>query len=251
MRNIVIHLAYDGTNYLGWQKTNLDPIQPSIEYTLQTALEKILQHPTPLQAASRTDRGVHAEGQIVNFMLHNDSLVLSRLQHSLNCLLPDDIRALSIREAPITFHPTLDTKKKQYLYRIYCGDVLPPLFRHTHWHVVLPLDHEKLFLAADILTGEHDFRAFRNMRKGLDENDTIRTVTEIVVENPKEHIVEIKVSATNFLYKMCRNIIGTMIYVAAGKTTLETLKKLLADGSRPDAGVCAPAHGLTLYKVFY
>ncbi len=251
MRNIVIHLAYDGTRYLGWQKTNLDSVQPSIEYTLQTTLEKILQRPAPLQAASRTDRGVHAEGQIVNFFLENDLLGLKRLQRSLNGLLPDDIRVLSIREVPLHFHPTLDARKKQYLYRIYNGEVLPPLLRFTHWHVLLPIDFDKLELAAKAIIGKHDFTAFRNMRKGIDSDDTWRTVTDITIDKTDKDILEIKVSANNFLYKMCRNIIGTLIYVAAGKISLETLAQLVHGGARPGAGITAPAHGLTLYKVYY
>jgi len=250
MRNVVVTVAYDGTNYLGWQKTNLDTTQPSIEYLLQTTLEQIVQHPTPLQAASRTDRGVHAEDQVVNFFVENEALDLDRLQHSLNCLLPPDIRVLTIQDAPKTFHATVDTKKKQYLYRIYKGPVLLPALRFTHWHILLPLDLEKMHIAANILIGEHDFIAFRNMRKGIDYNDTVRTVIDIQIEE-KGAVLEIKVTANNFLYKMCRNIIGTMVYVAAGKLSPGSVATLLQGGKRADAGITAPAHGLTLHKVYY
>ena len=119
MRNIKLTIAYDGGNYLGWQKTS---IGLSIEETLQITLEQIFQHPIVLQAASRTDAGVHADGQVVNFFTDKTKLSLDKLTFSLNKLLPKDIAILSIEEMAETFHPTLDCKGKEYWYQV-CYDL--------------------------------------------------------------------------------------------------------------------------------
>lgn len=250
-QNIVMRVAYDGTRYLGWQKTNLDHVQPSVEFVLQTTVEQILQHPVELQAASRTDRGVHAEGQVCNFMTPKDDLDLGKLLHGLNSLLPADIRILSLDHADPHFHATLDAKAKQYVYRMYTGPIMLPFLRYTHWHVPDALDRERMQTAAHIMLGEHDFIALKNHRKGADYNDTVRTVYSIDIFDKEPNVLEIKVSANNFLYKMCRNIVGTLVYVAQGKISPGTLVNILSGGSRADAGITAPAHGLALHKVFY
>lgn len=249
--NVMMTLAYDGTRYLGWQKTNLDPVQPSVEYIVQSTLEEILQHPTPIQAASRTDRGVHAEGQVINFICTKESLDLAKLHHSLNCLLPADIRVLSSAFAEPDFHATISAKAKQYIYRIYTGETLLPWLRFTHWHMPEPLDRERMTMAAHIMLGEHDFIALRNHRKGNDYNDTVRTVYSIDFEDTVPDQLAIKVTANNFLYKMCRNIVGTLVYVGQGKISPGTVANLLTGGVRADAGITAPALGLALQKVFY
>lgn len=248
-------IAYDGTRFLGWQKTNLDMLQPSVEYVVQSTLEQILQHPVPVQAASRTDRGVHAEGQVINFIVQKEELDqevnLNKLQHSLNCLLPDDIRVLTTELAEPTFHATIAAKAKQYIYRIYTGPVLLPALRFTHWHVPEVLDKEKMLIGSHILLGEHDFIALRNHRKGNDYNDTVRTLYSISIDEKDPHILEIRITGNNFLYKMCRNIVGTLVYVGQGKISPGTLVHILTGGIRADAGITAPAHGLALHKVFY
>ncbi len=244
-------LAYDGTRYLGWQKTNFDPAQPSVEYTIQSVLEQILQHPVPIQAASRTDRGVHAEGQVINCVIQDATLDLEKLHRGLNSLLPDDIRILSCTKAEETFHATLATKAKQYIYRIYTGPTLLPALRFTHWHMPDTLDREKMATGAHILLGEHNFIAFRNHRKGKEYNDTVRTIFSIDLHDATANVLEIKITANNFLYKMCRNIVGTLVYVAQGKISPGTLATILANGKRADAGITAPACGLCLHKVFY
>lgn len=248
-------LAYDGTRFLGWQKTNLDPLQPSVEYVLQNCLEQILQHPVPVQAASRTDRGVHAEGQVINFIAQKETpepeKYIEKFQHSLNCLLPPDIRCLATEIAEPTFHATVDTKAKQYIYRIYTGPVLLPALRFTHWHMPEALDREKMLTGAHLLLGEHDFIALRNHRKGNDYNDTVRTIYSIDFADTDASTLEIRITGNNFLYKMCRNIVGTLVYIGQGKISAGTLANILINGARADAGITAPAHGLTLHKVFY
>ena len=163
MRNIVLTIAYDGTRYFGWQKTKDGP---SIEEELEHAVQKIVQHPTALQGASRTDRGVHANGQVVNFLCAKD-VELYALQYSINALLPDDIRVLAIDEKALSFHPTLDASSKIYYYNIATAKVLHPLLRFTHWHYPCTPDIVSMEKAARALIGKKDFSSLRNDRKGL------------------------------------------------------------------------------------
>ena len=251
MDNIVLTVAYDGTDFFGWQKTNFDFKKfPSIEEALEQVLGQILGQPIALQAASRTDRGVHAMGQVVNFFTTNPS-DLKRLQYSLNALLPSTIRVMCIEHAQKAFHPTLDAVKKEYHYRVAYGKTLFPFQRYTHWHYPKPLDLDAMKQAAKLFVGKHDFRAFRNFRKGLEPDDTVREVIDIRIQEHDDEIVHIEMQANNFLYKMARNIAGTLVYVGAHKMSLADCQRLLKEGKRPDAGVCAPSHGLTLYKVYY
>jgi tRNA pseudouridine38-40 synthase len=253
MTNIILTIAYDGTRFVGWQKTNLDPIKwPSIEYELEHALEPLLGHVPNLQAASRTDRGVHADAQVVNFVTTKDLVDLQRFHYSLNCLLPAEIRVLTVNfAAHPEFHATVDAKAKEYHYNICFAKTLHPLLRINHWHFPHSLHLEKMAMASDILLGEHDFKAFRNMRKGIDYNDTVRTIYGIdIIKNDRDTLT-IKITGTNFLYKMARNIAGTLAYVGCDKLTAGQVSSLLTSGDRTAAGMTAPAWGLTLHKVFY
>ena len=247
-KNIVLTIAYDGTNYFGWQKTNRGP---SVEEALQKVLEKILQHKIHLQAASRTDRGVHADAQIVNFFTTKKHLDLGRLQLSLNKLLSPDIRIMEIHEASDTnFHPTLKAIAKEYHYKIATGDVLSPSLRFTHWHVPYAQELQKMEEACPILEGTHDFAAFQNFRKD-NHKDTIRTLFDVRLHKKEAHTFIISLKGTSFLYKMARNLVGTIIYVGMNKMALKELKDLLKKGKRDEAGITAPALGLTLHKVYY
>jgi len=245
--NIVLEVAYDGTRYLGWQKTHDGP---SIEEELEKALTTILQHTIVLQATSRTDRGVHATGQIVNFFTEK-TLDLLKLQHSLLQLLPDDIAILSIQEAAFEFHPTLHSTAKEYRYHIANTPILLPKQRFTYWHIKQPLNKGEMKKALDLLKGTHDFKAFCNFRKGLNYTSTIRTITsaELVEEAESGHFY-ITFTGDHFLYKMVRNLVGTCVYVGLGKLRCEDLPRILESQKRAEAGITAPAHGLTLHKIF-
>lgn len=246
--NLKLIVAYDGTNYLGFQKTKMGP---SIEETLQAVLEQILQHPVTLQAASRTDAGVHARGQVVNCYTDRTDIPLHKLWISLNCLLPKDITVLEIVEAPPTFHPTLDNIGKEYVYKVCYAPVQMPEDRLYEWHYHYPLDTTLMQKAAKILCGNHDFSAFKNSRKQQNEQVNIRKVDKITIEEPTKYHLKFTVEGTNFLYKMVRNLVGTLVYVGAGKIDLNDLQGILHSKDRTLAGITAPAHGLTLNKVFY
>lgn len=248
MTQIVLTIAYDGSSYYGWQKTRTGA---SIESNLKDVLEKVLQESIELRAASRTDRGVHAEGQVVDFFTQKTDINLGKLQLSLNQLLPPDIRCLKV-STTTSFHPTLDAKKKVYRYRLSTGAVQLPSLRLSHWHIREPLSKEKLDAAASRLCGTHDFRGFCNRRADLDEDDTVRTIFRIeFFEDFSHNTVMIDIEGNHFLYKMARNIVGTLVWVAIDKLPMSAIVAALSTRQRSLAGVTAPAHGLTLLSVSY
>jgi len=244
---LVLEIAYDGAPFLGWRKNNQGP---SIEAALEKALTQILQEPVLINAASRTDRGVHALGQVVGVTTSNPPKNLQSFVIGLNSQLPPEIRCLSVKTAPDSFHPTLDAKAKEYRYSISLGPVQIPLLRHTHWHVHYDLDFSLLTQAKDLFIGTHDFRGLCNWRKGLKEDDTIRTVFDISLEQ-SENALFFTFKGDRFLYKMVRNIVGTCIWIARGKISLSSAQEALKTRKRSHAGTTAPAHGLTLISVSY
>lgn len=242
MKNIKLVVAYEGTAYLGWQKTEAGP---SIEGELEKALGQILQEKVKLQAASRTDAGVHAEGQVVNFLIDRD-LDLDKLMRGCNGLLPEDIRVIGMEEMPECFHPTLDAKGKEYHYAVSLGKTQSPFDRRFAWHFVKPVDVERVREAAKFFVGRHDFSALTNEK----QIDNVREVYGIEIEED-DHKLKIRVAGNHFLYKMVRNIVGTLIYAGCGMLKIEDLRVLLEKKDRTAAGMTAPAHGLTLKVVKY
>jgi tRNA pseudouridine38-40 synthase len=241
-KNIKLILTYEGTRFLGWQKTAMGP---SIEEELEKILAQVLRHEVALQAASRTDAGVHAEGQVVNFFTEAE-IPLERLQKSLNGLLPSDISVLKIEEAPTKFHPTLDSRGKEYNYFVCLGQAQLPFYRHFSWHFGYPVDVQKMVKGAGYLIGKRDFSALTNER----QEENVREIFDIGIEEMNDRL-KIRVSGNNFLYKMVRNIVGTLLYVGCGKLDVEELPRILESKDRSRAGVTAPAHGLLLKEVFY
>ena len=245
-RNLLFHLCYDGTCYYGWQKTQQGP---SIEETLEKALSTILQHPIVLQAASRTDAGVHADNQIVNCYTDKTSLNLTRLHTSLNQLLPQDIRVTSVTYADDSFHPSLDSTSKEYLYTITTERWESPFKRHFAWHFPQNLDLVLMQEASKLLIGRHDFQAFTNARQPPHKT-TVREIFSIdITQNGSDFYIHM--TGDHFLYKMARNLAGTLCYIGCNKIPLNHLPQILNNKKRTDSGVTAPAHGLILKKVHY
>lgn len=245
--NIKILLSYEGTHYLGWQKT---PMGPSIEEALERAASQLLREPLSLQAASRTDAGVHAAGQVVNFFSEKSALDIYRLHNGLNALLPKDISVKKTEKASEGFHPTLDAAGKEYHYSLCTAPAQLPFHRRFSWHCPYPLSLELMRSAADQLIGLHDFSAFCN-EQTLIKGDKTREIFSIEILSLPEGRIRICVKGNHFLYKMVRNIVGTLVYIGRGKIPLEALPAILASRDRKQAGVTAPAHGLTLWQVFY
>jgi tRNA pseudouridine38-40 synthase len=248
MRNIKLIIAYDGTCYNGWQDTHTGP---SIENSLKTTLEQILQHPVKLQAASRTDAGVHARGQVVNFSTFKDGPGLSRLGTSLNCLLPKDIAVLNVEQVPEAFHPTLDAKGKEYHYYVCYSGYQIPQNRLYSWHYPHELNLPLMQNSANYLIGKHDFSSFCNAKKNEQYAHYEREVSSIEIDEVEEKRLRIVVKGTNFLYKMVRNIAGTLVYIGRGKIGPEDLPEILKQHDRTQSGVTAPAHGLCLHRIFF
>lgn len=247
MKNIQLLIAYDGTNFLGWQKT---PMGPTIEEVLENVLSKILQEKIHLQAASRTDTNVHAEGQSVNFFTHKDPLSLPKLLLGINALLPPSIAALHIEEKPLAFHPTLDSQGKEYQYFVCNTPFQQPKHRFFSWHVKSFLQIDSMKEASKHLIGTHDFSAFCNQRSLLDKDPTC-TLYSIKIDLLESGRLRFSIIGNRFLYKMMRNLVGTLIYVGLGKITPQEIKDIILQKKRTLAGVTAPAHGLHLIEVFY
>jgi len=246
--NIKLIVAYDGTSYKGWQKTGMGP---SIENELQVALERILQNPVKLQAASRTDAGVHAHGQVVNFLTEKEGIDLGKLCIGLNSLLPKDIVVFRADLVADSFHPTLDAKRKEYHYFLCHGHAQMPHHRLYSWHYPHFLDVSLMRQAAGILCGKHDFSSFCNFKKNAAYSHYERIVDRIEIVQIEENRLRFSITGSNFLYKMVRNLVGTIVYVGRGKIKLEEVSGVLQAQDRTQAGVTTPAHGLFLHSVVY
>ncbi len=246
-KNIALILAYDGEAYQGWQ----DNCQGhSVEKTLRQVCEQILRHPITLQAASRTDAGVHAEGQVVNFYTSRD-IHIEALFEGINALIPPDMAVLKLWEATFDFHPTLHNHGKIYHYHLCNAQVQRPLRRHFEWHYAYPLDLPLMRQGALQLVGTHNFHAFCNTRKNLHYQDFVRTLKRLEIIELENRQLRFELEGTSFLFRMARNIVGTLAYIGRGRISPNTLPLLLQTGNRTEAGITAPAHGLILHKVLF
>jgi len=240
--NIKLTVAYDGSNYLGYQDNQTGQ---TIENSLRSALEKILQEKITLQAASRTDRGVHANGQVVNFF-SNKIPELDKLVFRLNQCLQNDIRVLDAKKMPPLFHPTLNAKAKTYLYYINTQKVYSPHLNGFSWHIFKELNIDAMKAGAKHFIGKKNFSAFTNR---IEENN-IREVLDIQLIH-KDPLIIIQIYGVSFLYKMVRNIVGTLLYVGLKKFKADEIKNILASKNRRLAGPTAPANGLFLDSIEY
>lgn len=222
--NYKLLVAYDGTDFFGWQKTHEGP---SIESALEQAIQIIHREQVTLQAASRTDRGVHAAGQVVNFLSLRPIANAYKFIKGVNALLPKGIAVLSIEQAHDRFHPTLDVVCKIYHYDLSLGPVQLPHERRFAWHVHTPLNLTFMKQAASQLEGTHDFSAFTNQKKNEPYEDHIRTLDAIDLVTLPDGRLRISVKGTHFLYKMVRNIVGTLVYVGCGKLPMDAIPEIL------------------------
>lgn len=245
MNNIKLTLSYDGTDYHGWQKTSS---LASIEEELTKALSIVLQKSPKLQAASRTDAGVHAKEQVVNFFIE-EKIDFGKVQFSLNQLLPSSICVTSISKEDEDFHPTLSSVAKEYEYLLTTQKYLDPFKRNSHWHYPKDLDLDLMKQAAKKLIGKKDFKALTNF-KLEPYDDTIRTLYSINIEKRGADYL-MRFIGDHFLYKMARNLAGLLAYVGARKIELSSVDEILEKKLRRLSGITAPAKGLTLKKIYY
>lgn len=243
-KRIKLTIAYDGTNYCGWQ---VQPNGITVEEVINKALCKLTGEDIAVIGASRTDSGVHALGNVAVFDSAT-SIPPERIAMALNQRLPDDIVIVKSEEVAPDFHPRYCDCEKTYEYHIINTRMPIPTKRLTNYFVSYDLDVERMQQAADYLVGEHDFVSFCNVRTQVE--DTVRTVTELEVLREGEEIT-IRISGNGFLYNMVRIIVGTLVRVGRGFYTPEKVKAILEAKDRKAAGVTAPAHGLMLVEIRY
>jgi tRNA pseudouridine38-40 synthase len=249
-RNFKLTLAYDGTDYSGWQ---VQPDRRSIQGELADAIRRVTGEQVLPQGSGRTDAGVHALGQVASFALANP-IPAPNLQIALNHTLPQSIRVLGIEQVPADFHARHSAKAKTYEYRIYRGDIPSPfVVRYVHHHPY-PLNEDAMCRAADFVIGEHDFTSFAAVdpERGKDEEevDNVRTIFSSSWHREGE-IFTYRVRGDGFLHHMVRNLVGTFLLVGKGSLAVDAIPKVLGAKRRCRAGPTAPAAGLFLVSVEY
>lgn len=245
MKRIKMTVAYDGTNYCGWQ---LQPNGVTIEEVLNGTLSDLLKEPVCIIGASRTDSGVHALGNVAVFDTES-RIPGDKLCFALNQRLPEDIRVLCSEEVPLGWHPRKQNCVKTYEYKILNCKVAVPTRRLYAHFCYFPLDLEKMREGAKYLVGEHDFISFCSARHQSEE--TVRTLYEVSLERGSDDIITIRLSGSGFLYNMVRIIAGTLMKVGMGIYPPEHVKEILEARDRQEAGQTAPARGLTLIGIEY
>lgn len=245
MARLKLTLEYDGTRYVGWQ---VQPNGISIQARLMEALEQLLGERVAVEAAGRTDAGVHATGQVVCFDTGR-ALPLKAYWMGLNRFLPEDIAVVRAEEVPPDFDPRRWSHGKRYRYRVSNKPSRSPLRRSTHWEVFAPLDVEALRRAAAHLVGRHDFSAFR--ASDCQAAHAVREVRRVDVQGSSGDELSVTVEGTAFLKHMVRNLVGTLVEVGKGRRPDTWVAEVLASRDRKRAGPTAPAHGLVLEQVFY
>ena len=244
MRNICLIVSYDGTNYHGWQ---CQPDLITVEQTLREKIEKITDHPVKIYGGARTDSGVHAYGQAVNFFTES-AIGLHGLVKGLNSLLPVDIRVYDAREAAVDFHARYSTKSKVYVYAILNSLYNSPFYARYAWHIPYPIDVPSMHRAAKSLAGTHDFSAFKKKNEVYRSHE--RTIIRAGVKRRRD-MVYVLVEGTGFLRYMVRNIVGTLVLVGSGRLSVDGFRSILESRDRDEAGPTAPAKGLFLREIKY
>lgn len=285
-RVLKITVAYDGTAYVGWQRQARGV---SVQGLLEDCLARIDGAPGTVHGAGRTDAGVHASGQVASARL-STALGTPVIRRALNAMLPPDVRALAVEDAPPGFHARYSAIGKTYEYRIWQGEVQPPFVRAWSWHIRRPLDAVAMDSAARVLEGRHDFSAFQSSRSSV--KTAVRTVAsarvhaatsrglatrvplgtdapqtdseatswdsaamtghgELSVAGAGDGLIVVRMEADGFLRHMVRAVVGTLVEVGDGRRDPESMALLLVSRDRAASGSTAPAHGLCLIRVAY
>lgn len=244
MKRVMLTVAYDGTNYHGWQ---IQPNGETIEGILNRCLSELLGETIEVVGASRTDSGVHAMGNVAVF--DTDSPIpADKISYALNRRLPEDIRIQKSEEVSAEFHPRRCASRKTYEYRIYCAPFAMPIKRLYSHFTYVPIDIDLMGQAAEYLVGEHDFKSFCSAEAQVET--TVRQIDSIDIDQHSQEIV-IRVTGRGFLYNMVRIIAGTLMEIGRGHITPQEMKRIIEARDRRAAGPTAPACGLTLVKIEY
>jgi tRNA pseudouridine38-40 synthase len=246
-RRIRITLAWDGTEFHGWQ---VQPGLPTVQGVLEEIVAAIESKPVHVAASGRTDAGVHARAQVAAFTLANP-IPPDNLRRAINRLLPPSIRVLDVIETNADFHPRFDAIAKTYQYTIHRAPICSPFeWRYVH-HYPYPLDEAAMTAAAGLFEGEHDFKAFAASDNRDEEGkSTVRTIFSSVLVRSSERLIY-TVRGSGFLKHMVRNLVGTLIEAGRGNLDMDAITAFFFADSARKAGPTAPAKGLTLQSVEY
>lgn len=248
-RNIALSVAYDGTNYNGFQRQNFPSV--AVQNVLEDKLAKIFGERIEMTGSGRTDAGVHAFGQVVNFFT-DGRIALESIPIAASCVLPADIVVRKAWEVDKDFSALHSAKSKSYVYRIQRGETVNPFVARFAWHIPYPLDVEKMRTALNLIVGEHDFSTFKAASNV--QRNPIREIFSAEIFNENffcADILTIKIHANGFLYRMARNIVASVVAVGRGRLTVEKFTEIFMARDRNLAPPTAPANGLCLYEVFY
>ena len=243
-RNLRLLIEYDGTDFAGWQR---QPGQRTVQGQLEEAIRQMTGEAVLVRGAGRTDAGVHAAGQVANFVLDANIPEIGLLR-GLNSLLPADIALLEVTAVDPTFDARFSARGKVYRYQVWNHLVRSPLHARRSWHVRGTVDLEAMRRAAQALCGEHDFRAFR--ASDCERRTTVRIIRRLEVTR-QDDLLSFEVEATAFLKNMVRILVGTLVDLGRGRIPAETIARMLQTGDRTAGGVTAPPQGLTMVRVFY
>lgn len=244
VRNIKLTIAYDGTCYHGWQ-TQIN--KPTIQETIEGAISIITKQNVDLIGSGRTDKGVHALGQVANFIA-DTNIESDKIKIALNANLPNSIRITESVDVPMEFHSRFDAHKKTYMYQIYNSRVSSPFYCNYSYFVPSKLDFELMDKALQLLFGTHDFRGF--MAAGSDVKTTVRTVYDVKLTKTDEFI-RLYITGNGFLYNMVRIIAGTIVDIGKGSKKIECIEKAFDTCDRTILGHTAKPEGLFLKEVCY
>lgn len=244
MRNILLKIEYDGTDYAGWQHQKN---AKSIQETIEAALKRITGRKARLISCGRTDAGVHALNHIANFKT-DSKIPLFKLQRALNSVLPKDIVIKEAKAVPLKFHSRFDARSKIYRYTIVNGPSPSAISRNFAVHISYKLDLALMKKEAKVLIGKHDFKSFQAADRI--ERSSVRTIKDLRIKKNGDFL-KIDVEADGFLYNMVRNIAGTLIDIGRGRLPAGSMARILKAKDRKLAGETAPAKGLCLIEVKY
>ncbi|MFC5653053.1 tRNA pseudouridine(38-40) synthase TruA [Paenibacillus solisilvae] len=244
MRNIKMIVSYDGTKYYGFQT---QPIGNTIQDIIEQALQVLTGEKISITASGRTDAGVHARGQVFNFITMSP-IPIERWALALNSRLPRDIRIQRADEVSLDFHSSHFAIRKTYRYSIDTNKFADVFERHYRFHYPMPLRVLEMREALSKVVGEHDFTSFASQRSTKPTH--VRTILDVRLEEDVGKI-DIFVTGNGFLYNMVRIIVGTLLWVGEGKITAADFERILQAADRSAAGPTAMSHGLVLWEVEY
>lgn len=245
MRNIKLVIEYDGKEFHGWQK---QPNKLNIQGTIEKAIEQITGEEVELMASGRTDRGVHALGQVANFKT-NSNIPIEKFAIAINSNLKKSILIKSAEEVDEKFHSRLSCKRKTYRYIINNSKLGTAIYRNLETHIPIKLDIDQMKQAIQYFEGEHDFKAFK--ASGTSAKSTVRTIYRAEVIEKDNDKIWIELTGNGFLYNMVRIIAGTLVEVGLGNIQPEEISNIIEEKERSKAGKTLPPQGLYLVNVEY